>query len=209
MTDQGTPEWHNDRLGKATASRASDILAKGKSGPSASRKNYMAELLAERLTGTVAEGFTSAAIERGSELEAEARLRYELQFGTAIETTGFVPHPTIAMTGASPDGLVGDDGLVEFKCPNTATHIETLRGGTILKTYRDQMQWQMECTGRLWCDFVSYDPRLPASMQMHVQRVPRDDQYLAEVRAEIIAFLNELDALVAEMVERFEQSEAA
>lgn len=201
---QGTDEWHNDRLGKATASRASDILAKGKSGPSAMRKNYMAELVAERLTGKRAEGFTSSAIERGNELEAEARLAYEIVNGVDVMETGFVPHPTIPMTGASPDGLIGDDGLIEIKCPNTATHLETLQGGIIQKAYRDQMQWQMECTGRAWCDFISYDPRLPEPMQMHVQRVMRDDEYLSEIRQEIIKFLDDLTALENDLRARFE-----
>lgn len=208
---QGTEEWHSDRLGKATASRASDILAKGKSGPSAMRKNYLAELVAERLTGKRAEGFTSPAVDRGNELEAEARLAYEITHGVDVVEIGFVPHPKILMTGASPDGLIGDDGLIEIKCPNTATHIETLQGGTIPKGYHDQMQWQMECTGRAWCDFVSYDPRLPESMQMHVQRVMRDDDYLNEIRPEIVKFLADLTALENDLRTRFEaqKSEAA
>lgn len=205
---QGTEEWHSDRLGKATASRASDILAKGRSGPSAMRKNYLAELVAERLTGKRAEGFTSSAIDRGNELEAEARLAYEITEGANVVETGFVQHPTIPMTGASPDGLVGNFGLVEIKCPNTATHIEILQGGTIPKAYRDQMQWQMECTGREWCDFVSYDPRLPEPMQMDVQRVMRDDDYLNEIRPLIIQFLDDLAALENDLRVQFKLQKA-
>lgn len=207
--DQGTEEWHNERLGKATASRVSDVLAKGRNGPSATRKNYLAELVAERLTGSRAEGFTSAAVERGKEMEAEARLAYEIITNSNVVEVGFISHPIIQMTGASPDGLVGDDGLIEIKCPNTATHIDTLTGGAIPKVYRDQMQWQMECTQRQWCDFVSYDPRLPEAMQIHVQRVMRDDEYLAEIRQEIIHFLDDLRALENELRSKFGKQEHA
>lgn len=145
---QGSPDWFAVRLGKVTASRVADVIAKTKTGPSASRANYMAELIAERLTGTTGERFQNAAMQWGSDQEDAARQSYAFEHDRDVETVGFVPHPTIAMTGASPDGLVGLDGLVEIKCPNTATHIETLIGGTIPGKYQTQMLWQMACTGR-------------------------------------------------------------
>ncbi len=207
MTDeivQGSPEWVAIRLGRATGSRISDILAVTKSGPSASRANYRAQLVAERLTGVLVEGFTSEAMERGKEVEADARRAYAFRTGYEIKEAGFYQHPRIEMSGASPDGLVGDDGVVEFKCPNTSTHIDTLRGGIIPKGYRDQILWEMACTGRQWCDFVSYDPRLPESMSLHIRRVPLDTERLAEVEREVIAFLAEVDETVAELRRLYE-----
>lgn len=207
---QGTEEWFAKRLGKVTASRIGDVMAKGRSGaPSATRKNYMAQLVAERLTGVTAEGFTSPAIERGKEMEAEARLAYEIITGVQVAEIDFVEHPQISFSGASPDGLVGDDGLIEIKCPNTATHIDTLRGATISKAYRDQMQWQMACTGRRWCDFTSYDPRMPESMQLHVQCIYRDDEYIDEIESEVKAFLSEMDTMIADLCAKYQQKDAA
>ena len=192
MIIQGTPEWHEARLGKVTASRIADLMAKTKSGVAASRGNYEAQLIAERMTGTFEEGFKSAAMERGNEVEAEARAFYEFLHNVTVEEVGFVDHPTIAMSGASPDGLVGEEGLFECKCPNTKTHIETLLGGSIKGVYLKQMQWQMACTERLWCDFVSYDPRMPESLQMFVQRVERDDNVITEIQQEVGHFLDDL-----------------
>lgn len=203
MTDQRTPEWFADRAGKVTASKIADMMATTKSGPSASRANYLAQLVAERLTGTVEQGFTNAAMQHGIDCEAEARTAYEFLHSATVVEVGMVPHPTIAMAGASPDGLVGDDGLIEIKCPNTATHIATLRGGSIDGKYLKQMQFQMACTGRQWCDFASYDPRLPVEMQLHVVRVPRDDAMIAEIEAATIAFLAEVDVTVADLSNRY------
>lgn len=201
---QGSPEWFAIRVGKVTASRVADIIAKTKTGPSASRTNYMAQLIAERLTGTVAESFSNAAMQHGTDTEPQARMAYEFyQDVTAVEI-GFVNHPTIGMTGASPDGLVGDDGLVEIKCPNTATHIDTLLGATVPGKYVTQILWQLACTGRSWCDFVSFDPRLPESMRMFVQRVHRDDARIAELEGEVITFLAELSAKERELRKRYE-----
>ncbi len=197
MIEQGTPEWHAQRLGKATASRIADIIAKTKTGPSAMRANYLAELVAERLTGVAAEKYTNGAMEWGTEKEAEARSVYEACIGIAVQSAGFVDHPQIAMSGASPDGYVGDDGLVEVKCPNTATHIDTLLGKTVPGKYVTQMQWQMACTGRKWCDFVSYDPRMPEALRLFVKRVERDDALIAELEAEVMKFLWEVAAKVA------------
>lgn len=202
---QGSPEWVAIRLGRATGSRINDVMAQGKSGaPSASRANYRAQLVAERLTGTLADGYTNEAMERGKEIEADARRAYAFRTGCQVDEAGFYQHPTIAMSGASPDGLIGDDGVVEFKCPNTATHIDTLRGGSIPRVYQLQMLWEMACTGRKWCDFVSFDPRLPESMTLSITRIHIDADRLAEVELEVRKFLAEVDEAVADLRRRYE-----
>jgi len=169
----------------------------------------MAELIAERLTGKPAEKFSNAAMAHGTETEPEARKFYEFMTDRAVEQVAFVPHPAIAMSGASPDGMVGDDGLVEIKCPNTATHIDTLLGQCIPAKYETQMQWQMACTGRQWCDFVSYDPRMPESMQMFVSRIERDDDVIAVLEKDVSDFLAEVSEKVAALTERYEPQRAA
>ena len=196
---QRTDEWYACRLGKVTASRVADIMARTKSGPSASRKNYMAELVCERLTGSKADGFTSSAMAWGIDHEEAARKAYEVLTFTDVIQVGFVNHPTIEMAGCSPDGLVEIEGLVEIKCPSTAKHIETLLSREADKQYYAQMQMQMACTGRKWCDFVSFDPRLPADLQLFVCRVPRDDAFIAEMEKEITTFLAELDETVEKL----------
>lgn len=201
---QGTADWHQARMGKVTASRIVDVCARTKTGWGASRKNYMADLIAERLTGARTEGFTNAAMQWGTETEPEARSAYQFYVNTRVAQVGFIPHPSIAETGASPDGLVGDEGLVEIKCPNTATHIETLRGGALPEKYFLQMQWQMACTGRKWCDFASYDPRLPESMRLFVDRVDRDDAAIQAIEKDVMQFLAELRAIVAELRSKYE-----
>lgn len=200
MIEQGTPEWHAMRLGKVTASRLADVLAKIKSGESASRANYRAELVAERLTGRKADGFSNGAMQWGTENEPFARAAYELEADCLVEQVAFINHPTIIMSGASPDGLIDLDGMVEIKAPNTATHIETLLSGTAPAKYIPQMQWQMACAGRQWCDFVSFDPRLPEDMQLFVKRVLRDEAFINECEAEVIKFLAEVDETVAKLI---------
>jgi putative phage-type endonuclease len=211
MTDiiQGSPEWKALRCGRVTASRVADIVAKTKTGYSASRANYLAQLIAERLTGTPAETFTSAAMQHGTETEPEARSAYEFYQGVAVEQVAFVPHPSIDQAGASPDGLVDDDGLVEIKCPNTATHLETLLGQAVPGKYETQIQFQMACTGRQWCDFVSYDPRMPENMRLFIKRVPRDQNRIAELEGEIVRFLKELDTKLSDLTSIYGDREAA
>jgi putative phage-type endonuclease len=193
MMEQGTEEWFTIRIGKVTASRVADVIAKTKTGYSATRDNYMAQLVCERLTGQKGESFSNAAMQHGTETEPLARLSYEVTQNVLVDEVGFVPHPSIEMAGASPDGLVGDDGLLEIKCPNTATHIETLLSQSVPGKYNTQMQFQMACTGRQWCDFVSFDNRLPTELQLFVKRVPRDTVFIRLIEAEIIQFLAELD----------------
>lgn len=203
MSEQRTPEWFAERLGKITASRIADVVGKTKSGSyGAARKNYMAELLCQRLTGQQEEKFTSAAMQHGTDTESAARAMYMLETGTDVTETGFIPHPTIAMSGASPDGLIGEDGLIEIKCPNTATHLEFLQSHKPKHEYLLQMQWQMACTGRQWCDFVSYDDRLPEKLAYRCIRIPRDDKLIAELEEEAVKFLTELDKTVRQLEEQ-------
>lgn len=204
MAEQGTPEWHQERCGKVTASRIFDVMAKK---GTAARANYMADLVAERLTGTPKQGFSNAAMQHGTDTEPQARAMYELETGLTVIETGFHPHPTLDGTGASPDGLVLD-GLLEIKCPNTATHIETLRGAPIDRKYMLQMHWQMICTGREWCDFVSFDPRLPLEMQIHIQRVQLNAELAEEITAGVTQFLSELNLAVADLQARYLQKAA-
>jgi putative phage-type endonuclease len=182
------------RLGKVTASRVADVIAKTKTGWGASRANYMAELLAERLTGSPAERYSNAAMQWGTDNEPAARDLYAKRYGFTVAEIAFVDHPLISMTGASPDGLIGTDGLVEIKAPNTSTHIDTLLGAKVPEKYITQMQWQMACTRRQWCDFVSYDPRLPEEMQLFVQRVDFNSDLVAQLENLVEEFLNELAA---------------
>jgi putative phage-type endonuclease len=200
LMEQGTEAWFNIRIGKVTASRVADVLAKTKTGYSTTRDNYMAQLVCERLTGQKGESFTNAAMQHGTETEPLARAAYEARYDVLVDEVGFVSHPTIEMSGASPDGLVGDDGLIEIKCPNTATHIETLLSESVPNKYYTQMQFQIACTGRKWCDFVSFDNRLPTELQMFVKRVTRDDMYIKLIEDEIVKFLAELDTKINQLM---------
>ena len=202
MMRQQTSEWHNARLGHATASRVADIVARTKSGYSTSRANYAAELACERLTGRSCDSYASAAMQWGLAKEAEARQLYEFTYDEPVTRVGFLNHPSIARAGASPDGLVGGAGLVEIKCPLTATHIETLIGRGPPGRYLTQMQWQMAVTERAWCDFVSYDPRLPTGLQLFVQRTQRDEARIGELEREVRLFLSEVEELVRELRRR-------
>lgn len=196
---QGTPEWFEQRRGKVTASRIADIMAKTKSGYSTSRQNYLMQLLCERLTGKVEESYKNQAMQRGNDLEPEARNWYQLETGELVEEVSFIDHPTIHYAGASPDGLVGEKGLIEIKCPNTATHIETIQTKKPADKYYKQMQWQMACTGRQWCDFVSFDDRLPDSLAYFCVRIERNNEFIAEIEKEVNMFLEELDEMMEEL----------
>lgn len=197
--EQRTSEWFQERLGKVTASRVADIIARTKSGYSASRDNYMAQLVCERMTQTPVESYTNAAMQWGTEQEPFARAAYESAKDVLVEEVGFIPHPLIQNSGASPDGLVGEFGLVEIKCPNTATHIQTLLDQKIPEKYITQMQWQMCCTDRRWCDFVSFDPRMAEGLQIFIKRVEFDREYVSMLEKEVILFLKELDTKIEQL----------
>ena len=197
--DQRTEEWFAARLGKVTASRVADVMARTKTGYSASRENYMAQLICERMTGQKQESFTNAAMEWGTETEPLARAAYEAHTGVLVDEVGLIDHPFIPMSAASPDGLVNDDGMIEIKCPNTANHFDTLLRGEAPAKYIPQMQWQMACANRLWVDFVSFDPRAPEGLQIFVKRIERDDKFILEMEAEVNKFLDEMNERIEKL----------
>lgn len=196
---QGSEEWMRARLGKLTASRIADAVAKTKTGWGASRANLRASLIAERLTGVPQESYNNAAMTWGTETEPQARGAYEFFHDVTVEEVGFIEHPEIPMAGASPDGYVGAEGLIEIKCPNTATQLDTLLSGAVPDKYHVQMQFQMACTGRQWCDFASFDPRLPERMRLFVRRFHRDTIRIAELERQARIFLEEVDVMMAEL----------
>lgn len=193
--EQRTEEWYNIRLGRVTASRVNDVLAQTRTGPSTSRKNYMMELMVERMTNRKQESYTNTYMQHGIDNEPIARSAYEKVIDGLVHEIGFVMHPVIPMFGCSPDGFVGDDGLCEIKCPNTAQHVDAILNG-FPSRYQAQVQAQMACTERLWCDFVSYDPRMPDDMQMVRIRIKRDNRYIENMENEVEEFLGELNELV-------------
>jgi hypothetical protein len=200
-----TPELAAARLGHVTASRIADVMAKGRDGkPLAGRANYAAQIISERLTGVVQESYQNAAMQRGNEKEPDAADAYAFLLGVELETSGFVKHPRILMAGCSPDRLVGSDGLVEFKCPNTATHIDTLLGDDFDRRYYLQAMFQLACAGRQWCDLASYDDRLPPSMRLYVKRIERDEKAIAEIEAEVNKFLAEVDERLCALRAKYE-----
>lgn len=199
--EQRSDEWFEARLGKVTASKIADVMSTLKTGKEAiTRKNYRIQLVSERLTNKKADSFINDAMRIGIEREDDARTTYIFKHND-VEEIGFVDHPTIPMTGASPDGLVGDDGLIEIKCPLTTTHTDTLISGKAPSKYIPQMQWQMACTGRKWCDFVSFNPDFPENLQLFVVRVERDDTLIQELEDGVKKFLSEVDETVNKLKE--------
>ena len=196
--EQGSDEWKQARLGHVTASCVADVMAKGKGGQEAiTRKKYKMRLVAERVTGQGQDSFTSSAMEWGVMQEPFARQQYEVSHETFVEKTGFWKHPIYDWVGVSPDGLVGDDGLIEIKCPNSTTHLDYLIANQVPTEYYKQMQCQMWVTNRKWCDFVSYDPRIRSDKnKLFVKRCVRDDVFIAEMEAEVLKFLNEVEELL-------------
>jgi len=193
--EQRTIDWHTARLGWITGSRIIDIMP-GRSGYKAARANYMAEKVTEILTGEPIQSFTSAAMEWGTETEPLARMAYEQYTGNDVEEVGFLAHPQIEKLGGSPDGLVEYDGMIEIKCPNTATHIDTLLNRKIKPDYIYQMQTYLAVTNRKWCDFVSYDPRLPEKQAIFVKRIERDENVIADILFEVDKFSAELEKML-------------
>lgn len=193
---QRSDEWFKARAGNATASRFGDVMATGKNGNTlAGYKNYLAQLVIERLTGQPVDIYQSKEMLWGTEYEPTARLFYELATGDSVEETGFLKHDELA-AGASPDGLVNSDGLVEIKCPNTSTHLETLHSEKVPKQYYWQMQGQMWITGRAWCDYVSFDPRLPENARLKIIRVNRNQDDIDLLQVTVKKFLDEVEAEV-------------
>jgi len=197
--EQRSEEWFKARLGKVTASRVADILAKIKSGESASRRNYKIQLVSERLTGEKQETYINQAMQDGIDREFYAREKYVQQFGE-VEEVGFIQHPTLE-AGASPDGMVGEDGIIEIKCPMGTTHTETLMSQDVPSKYMPQIQFQLLCTGRKWCDFVSYNPMFPEHLQVFVKRVEADQDYQKELEVEVKQFLSEVDDVINKLKE--------
>jgi putative phage-type endonuclease len=207
MIEQRTEEWFQQRLGKVTASRISDVIAKTKTGVSTSRQNYLVQLVSERLTGKKGDSFVNQAMLDGIERESAARELYERTRGVSVTEVGFFDHPTIAMSGASPDGAVNAEedgkyaGLIEIKCPIETTHTNTLMSKSVPSKYIPQIQWQMASVSPnvKWCDFISYNPNFPDTMQLFVAKVDRDDTYIAELEAEVIKFLDEVDQTILKL----------
>ena len=195
--EQRTDEWFKARLGKVTASKIHDIMIKTKVGESTYKTKYRLQLVTERLTGKVVPVFMNDAMKHGVEYEDEAKLEYanrkKLLVGTDLTDVGMIDHPSIDWCGASPDGMVGDEGLIEIKCPQPITHTTTIETGEIHKRYIHQMQWQMSCTGRQWCDFVSYHPDFPDDLKLFVKRVPRDNELIARLEEAVSTFVQEVD----------------
>jgi putative phage-type endonuclease len=205
MIEQRTEEWFQQRLGKVTASRISDVIAKTKTGVSTSRQNYLVQLVSERITGKKGDSFVNQAMLDGIEREGAARELYERTRGVSVTEVGFFDHPVIKNSGASPDGAVNAEedgkyaGLIEIKAPIETTHTNTLMSKSVPSKYIPQMQWQLACTGAKWVDFVSYNPNFPMELQLFVARVDRDDTYIGELEAEVVKFLDEVDQTILKL----------
>lgn len=206
---QGTDEWRQARVGSVGASRVQEAIAKTKTGWGASRANLMAELICERLTGVPTKKFVTAAMQAGTETEPKARQAYVFYAGSPVEEVGIFRHPVIDHTHASPDGLVGEHGLLEIKCPEPAAHLETLLTQKIPEKYLTQMFWQLACTGRQWVDYASFNPSFPEDMRLFVKRVMRDEKRIKELEAEVSIFLGELEAKLSELNAIYGEKEAA
>jgi putative phage-type endonuclease len=207
---QGSKEWHAARAGSLGASSLHEVVAKTKSGWSTSRANRMASLILERLTGKPQDSYTNAAMQHGVDTEPEARAAYEFHADADVTLVGLVRHPSIVGTHASPDGLVGQSGVLEIKCPQPAAHLALLEGEPIPSKYLIQVQWQIRCCDREWGDFVSYNPFFPERMRLFAQRVPRDDKHITELEASVRDFLSELEEKLSALVSRYgERKEAA
>jgi putative phage-type endonuclease len=207
MIEQRTEEWFQQRLGKVTASRISDVIAKTKTGVSTSRQNYLIQLVSERLTGKKGDSFVNQAMLDGIERESAARALYMLNRDVSVTEVGFFDHPVITNSGASPDGAVNAKeegkyaGLIEIKCPIETTHTNTLMSKSVPSKYIPQMQWQLACTGASWVDFVSYNPNFPPELQLFIARVDRNQIYISELEVEVEKFLDEVEQTIIKLKE--------
>lgn len=197
---QGTSEWLAERAGHCTASRASDVLAKIKSGEAATRRKYRIQVCTERLTGVPVTGYQNAAMQWGTATEPDARSAYEAQTGVLVDQVGFIKHARLAWVGASPDGCIRPDGLVEIKCPESTTHLDWMTQERVPPEHIPQIQFQLWVTGRQYCDFVSYDPRFPEKLRLFIVRAERDDKFIETLETEVCQFLNEVDSLLARLI---------
>lgn len=196
FVEQQTDDWFMLRLGKVSASRIADVMAKGKNGePSATRENYKMELLVERLTGVYTDSYQSPEMIRGINLEQEAADAYQVRTFSEVKKCGWFPAPDFKDAGASPDRLVDDDGLLEIKCLNTKNHLEVMLSGKIDRRYILQMQWQRYCADREWVDYAGYDNRLPENIRLYIKRFYHDKKMLDEIKLEVAQFLEELEEL--------------
>lgn len=199
--EQGSVEWLMSRVGFCSGSRFKDVLDFQKTGkPGAKRITYLWELVAERLTGKPAERYVNAAMEWGTQYEGQARMAYEAATGAIVAEQGFLHHPSVAMCGGSVDGFVDDDGIVEIKAPTTPTHLKIVLSKEC--EHLPQIMGYLWITGRQWADFVSYDPRLPAPLDLYIQRIPRDDEYISNLDREVQKFLAEVSETLAKLKER-------
>jgi hypothetical protein len=201
---QGSEPWRLYKCGRLGASSISDMLTRTKTGWGAGRDNLAARLVTERLTGCPSASYTSKAMENGTALEGQARSLYSVLKNVDVEQIGWADHPTIAWSGASPDGLVSGNGLIEIKCPMEATHLRTLKGGSIDGGYMKQMMWQMAVLDRQWCDFVSFCPSFPPEMALHIERVARDDVVIANLELEAMVFLKEVEDTVNQLRAKYQ-----
>lgn len=206
--EQGSDEWKKARTGKVTASMVDCVTAKKGGAEAATRKKYKIKLVGEILSGEPADFFHSAKMDRGTDIEPLAREAYAISRGVEVSQVGFVLHPTIERAGASPDGIVGEDGIMQIKCPDTHTHLQYILEDKVPADYQKQMLWEMACTERKWCDFVSFDFRLPEHLQLFVKRFERDDLRIAEIEREVIAFNLEVDDLLFRLAKQPQPEEA-
>ena len=202
VCEQGSEAWAAARCGIVTASRCSDVIAMTKKGEAAPRRDYRSELIVEILTGQPYPQYVSQEMQWGIDQEPFARAAYEIQRDLLVETCGFVLHPTVARFGASPDGLVGEDGMLQIKCPNTRTHLAWMLAGTVPVEHCPQMLGEMACTGRDWCDFVSFDPRLPSHLQLFVRRFERNDALIEKLETVIVRFNAEIDEVLGALPQK-------
>lgn len=203
--EQRSSEWYDLRLGKVTASRVADVVGKTKAGKyTAARETYAKQLIAERLSGELDPSYSGGALADGRDREPDARAAYSYMKQVDVTEVGFIPHPLLSMAGASPDGLVRDAGLVEFKCPQLKAHIETLESEAVPEEYLPQIMWQLACTGRKWCDYGSFHPAMPEAMRLFIKRVGRDDDFIKAIEREVSAFLDEVTARVRKLRDRYD-----